>query len=106
LEHDINNYLVISMYFVLVRMDYCGIIVLTVTSYIPWLRFAFYNDFNVQLTYMIVMAVFGAMGIAVVIKDEFREPHYRYTRFGEFLDARKYGSSLFSRLAYQNITNI
>ena len=71
--------------FCALRMDYCGIIVLTVTSYIPWLRFAFYNDLSVQLMYMIAITVFGAMGIAVVIRDEFREPHFRYIRFGMFL---------------------
>jgi adiponectin receptor len=68
----------------LAKLDYVGVIVLIVTSYIPWLHFAFYCNTSVKLGYIFILLLLGALCISVVVKDEFREPSYRWIRFGLF----------------------
>jgi len=75
---DECDYLHLSM---VVRLDYCGIIVLIVTSHIPWLHFVFYCDSLVQLFYITSFLALGAMAICFVMRDEFRRPGYRWIRF-------------------------
>ena len=65
------------------RLDYCGIIVLIVTSYIPWLHFVFYCSSLVQCVYIGGFLSLGAASICFVVRDEFRHPSYRWIRFRE-----------------------
>ena len=69
-------------YFSICRMDYCGIIILIVASFVPWLHFAFYRDLVIQIAYLIAVGLFGAVCSSVVIRDEFSQPRYRTMRFG------------------------
>lgn len=73
------------MNFVLIfnRIDYCGVIILIMTSYIPWLHFAFYCQRYIKLSYMVLVTVLGLACISVVVRDEFREPCYRWLRLGK-----------------------
>nr|AUS83921.1 adiponectin [Eisenia fetida] len=68
----------------LAKIDYCGVIILIMTSYIPWLHFAFYCQRYVKLSYMVLVTVLGLACISVVVRDEFREPCYRWLRLGLF----------------------
>ena len=68
---------------VFTRLDYCGIIVLIVTSYIPWLHFVFYCSSLVQCVYIGGFLSLGAASICFVVRDEFRHPSYRWIRFRE-----------------------
>jgi len=65
------------------RLDYCGIIVLIITSHVPWLHFVFYCDSLVQILYMASLLAVGALALCYAMRDEFRRPTYRWIRFRE-----------------------
>ena len=65
------------------RLDYCGVIVLIVTSHIPWLHFVFYCDHLVQFVYISSFLALGVMAVCFVVRDEFRRPSYRWIRFSK-----------------------
>lgn len=69
----------------LAKIDYCGVIILIMTSYVPWLHFAFYCQLFVKLFYMLLVSALGMGCISVVVQDKFREPCYRWLRFGLFV---------------------
>lgn len=70
------------LYDFVLRIDYCGVIILIMTSYVPWLHFAFYCQLFVKLFYMLLVSALGMGCISVVVQDKFREPCYRWLRFG------------------------
>ena len=59
-------------------MDYCGVIILIVTSYAPWLHFAFYCKPGVKLIYMSFVTALGLLCVAVVTEDRFRDISHRH----------------------------
>jgi len=65
------------------RLDYCGVVVLIVTSHVPWFHFVFYCDHLVQFVYITSFLALGAMAVCFVLRDEFRRPSYRWIRFSK-----------------------
>lgn len=65
------------------RLDYCGIIILIVTSFPPWLYFAFYCHWAIKCAYISLVTSLGVASVAVVLQDRFRTPAYLHLRAGE-----------------------
>jgi len=72
---------------ILCRLDYCGIALLTVGSFVPWLYYGFYHSPVAHLVYVICIIVLGTSCIVVSLFDKFAVPSYRPVRAGEFLVA-------------------
>ena len=64
-------------------MDYCGIALLTMGSFVPWLYYSFYCRLEPKITYLILIFVLGTACIIVSMWDKFAEPKYRTVRAGE-----------------------
>jgi adiponectin receptor len=64
-------------------MDYCGIVVLIVTSFAPWVHFGFYCDTSYLKTFYLTAATVCGLGaMFVVAADRFRGGEYRTLRAG------------------------
>lgn len=74
------------LYFILVyfsRLDYCGIAVLIIGSFVPWLYYGFYCDYQPKVFYFVLVSVLGAASIIVSMWDKFSEPQFRWLRAGK-----------------------
>uniref|UniRef100_T1J215 Adiponectin receptor n=1 Tax=Strigamia maritima TaxID=126957 RepID=T1J215_STRMM len=67
------------------KLDYCGIALLIIGSYVPWLYYGFYCDFQPKLIYLIVVFVLGLTSILVSFWDKFSKPKFRPLRAGVFM---------------------
>lgn len=67
------------------KLDYCGIALLIIGSFVPWLYYGFYCDFQHKLIYLIVVLVLGLAAIVVSLWDKFSEPKFRSLRAGVFM---------------------
>lgn len=67
------------------KLDYCGIALLIIGSFVPWLYYGFYCDFQHKLIYLIVVIVLGISAIIVSLWDKFSEPKFRSLRAGVFM---------------------
>jgi len=65
------------------RLDYCGIALLTMGSFVPWLYYSFYCRFVPRLIYFIAIFILGTFCIVVSMWDKFAEPRYRPVRAGK-----------------------
>jgi predicted membrane channel-forming protein YqfA (hemolysin III family) len=65
------------------RLDYCGIAMLIMGSFVPWLYYGFYCQFQPKLIYLSVVICLGISAIIVSLWDRFSEPRYRPLRAGE-----------------------
>lgn len=64
------------------RLDYCGIALLIMGSFVPWLYYGFYCHYEHKLVYLSVVLVLGAFSIIVSLYDKFSEPQLRPVRAG------------------------
>ena len=64
------------------RMDYCGIIVLIVSSFPPWVNYCFYCDWSIKTVYLIAVSSLGAICIYFVVDEKFSSKEYRPIRAG------------------------
>lgn len=64
------------------RLDYCGIALLIMGSFVPWLYYGFYCHYEHKLVYLSVVLVLGVMSIIVSLYDKFSEPNFRPLRAG------------------------
>lgn len=62
------------------KLDYCGISVLIVASFIPWLYYAFYCEFGTKVAYLLITVTLGSGCIVVSLWDKFSTPKYRTHR--------------------------
>lgn len=69
----------------LCRIDYCGISILTIGSFVPWLYYAFYCESVPKVVYLILIGMLGVSCIVVSMWDKFREPEFRAIRAGMFI---------------------
>ncbi|CAF1018507.1 unnamed protein product [Didymodactylos carnosus] len=59
------------------KLDYCGISVLIISSFIPWIYYAFYCEFGTKIAYLSVTTILGTGCIIVSMWDKFASPAYR-----------------------------
>nr|CAD7441191.1 unnamed protein product [Timema bartmani] len=67
------------------KLDYCGIAMLIMGSFVPWLYYGFYCHFQPKLIYLSVVTCLGVSSIVVSLWDRFSEPKYRALRAGVFM---------------------
>lgn len=67
------------------KLDYCGIALLIVGSFVPWLYYSFYCRQSPQIIYLTLIVVLGIVSIIVSMWDKFGEPKYRPLRAGVFV---------------------
>ena len=67
-----------------VRFDYCGISLLIVGSFIPWLYYGFYCSFVAKVIYLTCVICLGSACMIVSLVDKFGEPEYRMLRAGQW----------------------
>ncbi|XP_070192106.1 adiponectin receptor protein-like [Littorina saxatilis] len=67
------------------KLDYCGIALLTIGSFVPWLYYSFYCRLAPKITYLVLIFVLGSLCIVVSMWDKFAQPQYRPVRAGMFI---------------------
>uniref|UniRef100_A0A0K0CZL5 Adiponectin receptor protein n=1 Tax=Angiostrongylus cantonensis TaxID=6313 RepID=A0A0K0CZL5_ANGCA len=67
------------------KLDYMGISLLIVGSFIPWIYYGFYCRMEPKITYIAMVSVLGVGAIVVSLWDKFSEPRYRPLRAGVFV---------------------
>jgi len=65
------------------RLDYCGISLLTIGSFVPWLYYSFYCRMSPKIGYLALIALLGTGCIIVSMCDYFSRPQYRPLRAGQ-----------------------
>ena len=66
------------------KLDYMGISLLIIGSFIPWIYYGFYCRREPKVTYIGMVIVLGIGAIVVSLWDRFSEPRYRPLRAGVF----------------------
>lgn len=64
------------------RLDYSGIALLIMGSFVPWLYYSFYCSPQPRLIYLSIVCVLGIAAIVVAQWDRFSTPRHRPTRAG------------------------
>ncbi|VEL31083.1 unnamed protein product, partial [Protopolystoma xenopodis] len=67
------------------KLDYCGIAVLTMGSFVPYLYYSFYCSFWPKIIYLLLIIALGTAAIVVSMFDKFASPPYRPLRAGVFI---------------------
>jgi len=73
------------------KLDYAGISVLTVGSFIPWIYYGFYCQFTPKLVYLTCISVLGVGAIIVTMLDRFSGADYRWVRAVLFVGLGGFG---------------
>ncbi|KAK8754000.1 hypothetical protein OTU49_007136, partial [Cherax quadricarinatus] len=66
-------------------LDYCGIALLIMGSFVPWLYYGFYCDFQPKLIYLTAVVLLGITTIVVSLWEKFSTPTFRPLRAAVFL---------------------
>jgi adiponectin receptor len=66
-------------------LDYMGISLLIIGSFIPWIYYGFYCRREPKVTYIAMIVVVGIGAIVVSLWDKFSESRYRPLRAGVFV---------------------
>ncbi|OAD59204.1 hypothetical protein WN48_09470 [Eufriesea mexicana] len=67
------------------KLDYCGIAMLIMGSFVPWLYYGFYCDYQPKLIYLSLVVILGVTSIVLSLWERFGEPNYRPLRAGVFM---------------------
>lgn len=67
------------------RLDYCGIAMLIMGSFVPWLYYGFYCHYQPKIIYLTVVTVLGFFSIVTSLWDKFSTPQLRPVRAGVFM---------------------
>lgn len=67
------------------KLDYVGISLLTVGSFIPWIYYGFYCQFTPKVVYLTTISLLAVATIIVTMMDRFSDPTYRPIRAGLFV---------------------
>ncbi|XP_071794199.1 adiponectin receptor protein 1-like [Asterias amurensis] len=67
------------------KLDYSGISLLIVGSFIPWLYFGFYCHDNLRYFYISLIVLLGFICMVVALRDKFSQRKFRGLRAGLFL---------------------
>lgn len=76
-------FLTLNGFFFCPRLDYSGIALLIMGSFVPWLYYSFYCNPQPCFIYLIVICVLGIAAIIVSQWDMFATPQYRGVRAGK-----------------------
>lgn len=66
------------------KLDYCGITVLIMVSFVPWLYYAFYCRVYPILIYLSSVLILGTASIIMSLQEKFSRPAYRPIRTAVF----------------------
>ncbi|UYV67437.1 ADIPOR2 [Cordylochernes scorpioides] len=66
------------------KLDYCGIALLIIGSFVPWLYYGFYCNSRMKILYLSLVIFLGLSAIIVSLWDRFGEPRFRTLRAGVF----------------------
>jgi adiponectin receptor len=66
-------------------LDYCGIAMLIMGSFVPWLYYGFYCHYQPKIIYLTVVTVLGFFSIVTSLWDKFSTPQLRPVRAGVFM---------------------
>ncbi|KAF2882818.1 hypothetical protein ILUMI_23330 [Ignelater luminosus] len=67
------------------KLDYCGIALLIMGSFVPWLYYGFYCHFKPKVVYLSGVCALGITSIMVSLWDKFSESAWRPFRAGVFM---------------------
>uniref|UniRef100_A0A668VL04 Adiponectin receptor 1a n=1 Tax=Oreochromis aureus TaxID=47969 RepID=A0A668VL04_OREAU len=67
------------------KLDYSGIALLIMGSFVPWLYYSFYCSPQPRLIYLTIVCILGIAAIIVAQWDRFSTPRHRPTRAGVFM---------------------
>lgn len=67
------------------RLDYSGITMLIVGSFIPWIYYGFYCRTIAVTVYISLISLLGIIALVVSLWDKFSEPTFRPIRAGVFV---------------------
>jgi adiponectin receptor len=67
------------------KLDYCGITLLTLGSFVPYIYYAFYCHFTHKLFYIGLITILSVLCLVVSTVDIFATPGYRSLRAGIFV---------------------
>ena len=77
------------MYSARCRLDYCGIAILIMGSFVPWLYYSFFCKTGVFVFYTGAILVLGSTCIVVSMWEKFAAPKFRPVRAGERSELRR-----------------
>jgi adiponectin receptor len=66
------------------KLDYCGIAILIMGSFVPWLYYGFYCEPYSWILYLILIVALGLVAMVVALWDKFSDPGLRPLRAGVF----------------------
>jgi len=73
------------------KLDYAGIALLTVGSFIPWIYYGFYCQFTEKVVYLTCISILGICVIIVTMLDRFNTSAYRWVRAVLFIGLGGFG---------------
>ena len=59
------------------KLDYSGIALLTMGSFVPWVYYTFYCETQSKIVYMVTISVLGLTAILLSQWERFAQPQYR-----------------------------
>lgn len=65
------------------KLDYCGIALLIMGSFVPWLYYGFYCHYQPKVIYLTVVSILGIASIITSLWDKFASPGLRPVRAGK-----------------------
>jgi len=71
------------------RLDYCGIAVLIMVSFVPWLYYGFYCYLTTKIVYTSIVLILGIMSVIVSFWEKFSKPELRPVRTGELAQQKQ-----------------
>ncbi|CAG9809118.1 unnamed protein product [Chironomus riparius] len=67
------------------KLDYCGIALLIMGSFVPWLYYGFYCHYQPKIIYLTVVIILGFFSIVTSLWDKFSTPQLRPVRASVFM---------------------
>lgn len=67
------------------KLDYSGIALLTMGSFVPWVYYTFYCETQSKIVYMVTISLLAVISVILSQWDRFARPEYRAIRAGVFL---------------------